>query len=68
MTEPTARGPDPDLPTERPADSLRFIEEALRGLRFGTVTVTVQDGVLVQVERTEKRRLPAGVRPPRRNP
>jgi hypothetical protein len=30
---------------------------ALRGLRFGTVTAVVQDGVVVQVERTEKIRL-----------
>jgi hypothetical protein len=36
--------------------ALRQIEEALRGLRFGQVTVTVQDGVVVQVERTERRR------------
>ncbi len=36
------------------------LEKALRGLRFGTVTLTVQDGVVVQVERTEKIRLPRG--------
>lgn len=36
------------------------ILDALRGLRFGTVTVIVQDGVVVQVDRTEKRRLRAG--------
>jgi hypothetical protein len=38
--------------------ALRFIEEALRDLRFGTVTVTVHDGAVVQVERTEKKRVP----------
>jgi hypothetical protein len=32
------------------------IDEALRGLEFGQVTVVVQDGVVVQVERTERRR------------
>jgi hypothetical protein len=37
--------------------ALQQIEEALRGLQFGQVTVVVQDGVVVQVERTEKRRL-----------
>jgi hypothetical protein len=42
--------------------SLQHIAEALKGLRFGTVTVVVQDGVIVQVERTEKRRLPRGCR------
>ena len=39
-------------------DALDRIQTALRGLRFGTVTVVVQDGVVVQVERTEKIRLP----------
>ena len=29
-----------------------------QGLRFGTVTVIVHDGAIVQVERTEKLRLP----------
>jgi len=29
----------------------------LSGLRYGTVCVVVQDGVVVQVERTEKIRL-----------
>ncbi|MCI0360224.1 MAG: YezD family protein [Planctomycetaceae bacterium] len=33
------------------------IREALRGLRFGTVNVIVQDGVVVQIDRTEKRRV-----------
>ncbi len=36
---------------------LRRIESALRGLEFGTVTAVVQNGVIVQVERTEKVRL-----------
>jgi hypothetical protein len=38
-------------------DALGRIESALRGLRFGTVTAVVQNGVVVQVERTEKVRL-----------
>jgi hypothetical protein len=33
------------------------IREALRGLRFGSVNVIVQDGVVVQIDRTEKRRI-----------
>ena len=42
---------------ERAADwALRQIEEALRGVQYGQVTVVIQDGVVVQVERTEKRR------------
>ena len=39
------------------AVAIERIREALRGLRFGTVSVIVQDGVVVQVERTEKLRL-----------
>jgi hypothetical protein len=30
---------------------------ALRGMQFGTVTLVVQDGIVVQVDRTEKKRL-----------
>jgi hypothetical protein len=37
--------------------ALQHIHEALRGLRFGTVTVIVQDGVVIQIDRTEKKRL-----------
>jgi hypothetical protein len=37
--------------------ALGRIESALRGLEFGTVTAVVQNGVVVQVERTEKMRL-----------
>jgi hypothetical protein len=37
--------------------SLEAIRDALRGLRYGTVSIVVQDGVVVQIERTEKRRL-----------
>ena len=37
---------------------LQRIAEALRGLKFGQVTVTVQDGVVVQIERLERTRLP----------
>lgn len=33
------------------------IREALRGLRFGSVSIIVQDGVVIQIDRTEKRRL-----------
>ena len=42
---------------ERARDALDRIDAALRGLRYGTVTAVVQDGVVVQVERTEKFRI-----------
>jgi hypothetical protein len=38
-------------------DPLERIRTALRGLRYGTVTAVVQDGCIVQVERTEKIRV-----------
>jgi hypothetical protein len=37
--------------------SLEQIRGALRGLQFGSVTVIVQDGVVIQIDRTEKLRL-----------
>jgi hypothetical protein len=43
--------------TGRPETTLRRIGEALHGLRFGSVLAIVQDGVVVQIERTEKTRL-----------
>jgi hypothetical protein len=43
--------------TEIDARALGKVRDALSGLRYGEVTVVVQDGVVVQVERTEKIRL-----------
>ena len=42
------------LPTD---DELREIAASLRGLRFGSVSIVVQDGVIIQIDRTEKKRL-----------
>lgn len=42
----------------------RNIEEALRSLQFGSVTLHVQDGVVVQVERTERKRYQRSSRSP----
>lgn len=41
----------------RADESLKRIGEALQGLRFGSVLAIVQDGVVVQIERTERTRL-----------
>jgi hypothetical protein len=49
--------PEPTPALDRVRDALERIASALKGLKFGTVTVVVQDGVVVQVERTEKVRL-----------
>ena len=42
------------LPTE---EELREISASLRGLRYGSVNIVVQDGVIIQIDRMEKRRL-----------
>jgi hypothetical protein len=42
------------------------IVAALRGLRYGSVTAVVQDGVVVQVDRTEKFRVDRREASPRR--
>jgi hypothetical protein len=49
----TAASPK-QLPSE---DELREIAASLRGLRYGSVSIVVQDGVIIQIDRTEKRRL-----------
>lgn len=43
-------------------EALEQIRQSLHGLRFGQVTVIVQDGVVIQVERTERKRLRRGER------
>jgi hypothetical protein len=60
VTEPTSQpihagvGQDRTGPVD---DALSQIRDSLRGLRFGSVNIIVQDGVVIQIDRTEKRRL-----------
>jgi hypothetical protein len=44
-------------PKEADPEPLKVVAEALRGLRFGTVKLIIQDGVLIRVERTENRQV-----------
>jgi hypothetical protein len=37
--------------------SPEHIRDALRGLKYGSVLIVIEDGVIVQVDRTERRRL-----------
>lgn len=53
--DPPARADRP-APPPRSEAALRRIGEALHGLRYGSVLAIVQDGVVVQIERTEKTR------------
>ncbi len=49
---------EPGLGDRGPSDEeLERIVRALVGLRFGSVTIVVQDGVVVQIDRTEKTRV-----------
>ena len=52
--------PEPTATTNDAA--LARIGDALRGLRYGAVLAIVQDGVVVQIERTEKTRLDKSAR------
>jgi hypothetical protein len=52
----TPAAPQPAESERSHRSALRYVEEALRGLQYGTLTIIVQDGVVVQVERTERRR------------
>ena len=42
---------------EREEEVMETIRRAIRGLQFGQVVVIVQDGVVVQVDRTERKRI-----------
>jgi hypothetical protein len=59
VTEPVAKQTNSAAPDREAAtdDTLAQIRESLRGLRFGSVNIIVQDGVIIQIDRTEKRRL-----------
>lgn len=46
-----------DTPGDSASHPLQQVAAALRGLKFGQITLTIQDGVIVMIERTEKRRL-----------
>jgi hypothetical protein len=59
--------PATDYPLLRTVDAgaeavLTQISAVLHGLRFGSVTIVVQDGVVVQIDRTEKHRLQLNTR------
>lgn len=46
-----------DTETQAREREFKLIREALLGLRFGVVSITVHDGAVVQIDRTEKRRI-----------
>ena len=52
--EPTRQTPDAQRLLE---DGINSVREALSGLRFGSVSLTVHEGRVVQIDVTEKKRL-----------
>ena len=60
VTEPISQQPknagQPNA-AATPTKRSNQIRDSLRGLRFGSVNIIVQDGVVIQIDRTEKRRL-----------
>jgi hypothetical protein len=59
--EPRAMSkPEPSVPGDAQRlleESLSSVREALSGLKFGNVSLTVHEGRVVQIDVTEKRRL-----------
>ena len=47
----------PDCADGKDSPELDAIRNALKGLKYGNVNIIVQDGFIVQIERTEKHRL-----------
>ncbi len=46
------------IPADRRDEiAINEIRKALRGLQFGCVTITIQDGIVVQIDRTSKERI-----------
>jgi hypothetical protein len=59
VSDPILQQPDarPAEPANTADDVINQIRDSLRGLRFGSVNIIVQDGVIIQIDRTEKRRI-----------
>ncbi len=55
-TEPTNTHVESDSPTEVPEPVVDNIRQALRGLQFGEITITVRNGSVTQIERIARKR------------
>lgn len=56
-TDKSPAGEASSLREQRQNDDFEHIRQSLRGLQFGSIHVIVQDGVIVQIDRTEKTRI-----------
>lgn len=54
----TALNSRQSTPEAGPARAIEHVQQALEGLAFGTVEITVHHGRIVQIERREKLRIP----------
>lgn len=54
--DPTPPPPGSEAATQI-EESIASVREALEGLRYGTVSLTVHEGRVVQIDITEKKRL-----------
>ena len=43
--------------TELSAENIKRLNELMKGMQYGTVTIIVQDGKIIQIDKTEKHRL-----------
>lgn len=53
----TAAGRTESASSELSENNVRTLNELLHGMRYGTVTLIVQDGKVIQMDKTEKHRL-----------
>ena len=44
-------------PDQKEELAIKQVRKALKGLRFGTITLVVQDGIIIQIDRTSKTRV-----------
>lgn len=58
MSDETMNHDRPDVGRTEPVEVLVNVAEALKGVRFGQVTITVHEGQVVQMERMERTRFP----------
>ena len=59
-TDPTRPIDNSNVSRRPPADveqALIHVRQALEGLQYGEISIVVQDGVAIQIERTERTRL-----------
>jgi hypothetical protein len=56
MSEPKTEA-KPETPTGHERELLQMVVAALEGLRYGSVLLTVHDGRVVEIQRTEKLRV-----------